>query len=364
MGKYTEKLNLYLTDTTPTADGGFVDGNDVLNFDRDFNDNFQKIDDAVAGLDNASLKKDLSNLPVASEDYIRAVTDGRYTPVDLTVKHATEIANNHAGDAWAWIASRIRSANFSGIHVGDYIPVKLTGGTIGGAVTIPANQQHYMQVAGIDTYYKCGDTEIPHHIDFIALNTIEACSMWNEGNTSNGTSAEKNPFRASRIFAICNGVNNYSTSAQGSLKHGLNCSSGGILQMLPASCRNVLIEKRMWAEELYNASQQIFQPSGHGWINIGKVWIPHEVEVCGYQPNSYSRSGDNLTRGTTKMYPLFRYQNREKTGANTGARSHYWLTSPSGYSATNVANVRANGGVDQNNATYTTISVCFGFRVA
>ena len=42
MGKYTEKLNLYLTDTTPTADGGFVDGNDVLNFDRDFNDNFQK----------------------------------------------------------------------------------------------------------------------------------------------------------------------------------------------------------------------------------------------------------------------------------------------------------------------------------
>lgn len=360
MGNSTDYLNLYLTNMDE-------DGNDTFDFDRDLNQNFLKIDNSVGNLNKISLMKDLSNLPVASEDYIRAVTDGVYTPVDLSVKHAEEIATNHDGDVWAWAKSRIQSANFSGIHIGDYIPVKLTGGTIGGTVTIPANQQHYMQVAGIDTYYRSGDTEIPHHIDFISLNTIEACCMWNEGNTNNGTSAEKNPFKSSRIYAVCNGVNNYSTSAQGSLKHGLNCSSGGILQMLPSACQNVLIQKRTWSEEQYNASSQVNYPTGYAWRDMGKIWIPHEVEICGYQPNSYNRGEagtlDNLTRNLSKMYPLFRYQTRVKTGANTGARSNYWLCCPSGLASTDVCYVTAGGHVANYVATYTACSVCFGFRI-
>jgi len=361
MGSSTTNLNLYLTDMDK-------DGNDSFDFDRDLNQNFTKIDTAFGTLSIDSLKKDLSNLPVSSEDYIRAVTDGVYPPVDLTVKHTAEIASDFAGDEWAWIQSRIQSANWSGIHIGDYIPVQLSGGTIGGAVTIATNQQHYMQVAGIDTYYRSGDTEIPHHIDFIALNTIETCSIWNGGNTNNGTSSEKNPFKSSRIYAICNGVNNYSTSAQGSLAHGLNCSSGGILQMLPTACQNVLIQKRTWSEEQYNSSSQINYPSGYGWRDMGKIWIPHEVEICGYQPNSYNRNKDggnidNLTRNLTKMYPLFRYQTRVKTGADTGARSNYWLCCPSGRASTNVCFVHADGVVNQSTATTTTVSVCFGFRI-
>lgn len=361
MGTTTEKLNLYLTDME-------TDGNDSFDFDRDLNQNFEKIDNAFDDLDKNSLKKDLSNLPIESEDYIRAVTDGLYTPVDLTIKHASEINSGFGGDAWAWIKSRIQSANYSGIHIGDYIPVSLSGGTIGGVVTIPENQQHFMQVAGIDTYYNSGDTPIPHHIDFIALNTIEATCIWNEGNTNNGTSAEKNPFKSSRIYAVCNGVNNYSTSAQGSLKHGLNCSSGGILQMLPANCRNVLIEKRTWSEEQYDGSKQVNYPTGHGWRDMGKIWIPHEVEICGYQPNSYNRNKDggnldNLTRNLSKMYPLFRQQTRVKTGANTNARSNYWLCCPSGVASTHVCLVDASGGVTNFSATPTDISVCFGFRI-
>ena len=294
--------------------------------------------------------------------------DGTYEGLDLTQVHADEIQNDYNGDAWAWIQARIRAVNFEGIHIGDYIPVTLRGGTIGGTYTITANQQHKMQVAGIDTYYNSGDEPIPHHIDFISLETLETNFIWNEGNTNNGTSSEQNPYRSSRLFAILNGVNNYSTSAQGNLKHGLNCASGGILQMLPSNCQSVLIEKRMWYELQYNSSAQTVQPTGNQWGSYGKLWLPHEVEICGYQPNSYNRGEagniDNLTRNLSKMYPLFRQQTRVKTGADTHGRSNYWLCCPSGNAASHVCGVYGDGPMGNPAATYTYISACFGFRVA
>ena len=294
--------------------------------------------------------------------------DGLYEGVDLTQVHAKEIQDDYNGDEWSWIQARIQAANFEGIHIGDYIPVTLAGGTIGGVFNIPSNQQHKMQVAGIDTYYNSGDTPIPHHIDFISLNTVGTTSIWNEGNTNNGTSAEKNPWKSSRIYAICNGVNNYSTSAQGGLKHGLNCSSGGILQMLPSTCRSVLIEKRSWQEEQYDVNKQVNYPTGFKWHDMGKIWVPHEVEICGYQPNSYNRNNDNgnldnLTRNLSKMYPLFRQQTRVKLSAIDGTRSNYWLCCPSGHAPSNVCNVYGDGVMGSNTATNTIISLCFGFRI-
>lgn len=368
MGTYSTNLNLYKTNME-------TDTNDTFSFKRDLDDNWDKIDNAfgtlngtVSDLSNNSATKNLDNLPDSAVDMIRACSDGLYTPVDLSVKHSAEIEASYNGNVWAWIKTRIQAGNFSGIHIGDYIPVTLTGGTIGGAVTIPANQQHKMQVAGIDTYYNSGDEPIPHHIDFVSMNTIGATCMWNEGNTNNGTSAEKNPWKSSRIYAVCNGVNNYSTSAQGSLKHGLNCASGGILQMLPTACQNVLIQKRNWQEEQYDGSKQVNSPTGYKWHDMGKIWIPHEVEICGYQPNSYNRNNDNanldnLTRNLSKMYPLFRQQTRVKTSAIDGARSNYWLCCPSGYAPSPVCNVNADGTVTNNGATATFISVCFGFRI-
>ena len=107
---YTENLDLFITDMEN-------DGDDFFDFDRDLNENFEKIDEL------------LSNISDEAIDYIRAVTDGLYTPVDLSVKHADEINTDYDRDVWAWIKARIQAANYSGIHIGDYIPVTLTGGT-------------------------------------------------------------------------------------------------------------------------------------------------------------------------------------------------------------------------------------------
>lgn len=293
--------------------------------------------------------------------------DGLYEGVDLTVKHAEEINSQHSGDPWAWIHSRIQAQNFDGIHIGDYIPMKLSGGTIGGSIVIPANQEHKMQVAGIDTYYNSGDTPIPHHIDFLSLETIGVNSAWNDDNTNNGTAAEPNPWKSSKIYAICNGVNNYTTAAQGNLKHGMNCSSGGIYQMIPEQARNHIIQKRVYVEEQYNATAQTAQPTGRKWTDGGYVFIPHEVEVCGYQANSYNRSEasntDNSTRNLTKMYPLFRQQTRVKLAAGTQTVSSYWLCCPSG-NASQVCNVNGYGCMHQSIAKGEGCSFCFGFRVS
>jgi hypothetical protein len=64
-----------------------------------------------------------SELPGWSNTNINLANDRLYEGVDLSVKFAAEIAGYSS--VWAWIQARIQSANFTGIHVGDYIPVSL-----------------------------------------------------------------------------------------------------------------------------------------------------------------------------------------------------------------------------------------------
>ena len=86
------------------------------------------------------------------------VTDRIYTPVNLKTKFASEInAAPYNGDEWAWIKARITANNFQGIHVGDFIPVVLAAGSVGADYTI-AQRTLNCAVAGIDTYYRYGDT--------------------------------------------------------------------------------------------------------------------------------------------------------------------------------------------------------------
>ena len=147
----------------------------------------------IAGKGN----KDLSNLTDTGVDLIRCVTDGVYEPVNLVEKFADEIAEYSS--EWTLIQARIQAADFTGIHIGDYIPVTLTDGSIGSDYEITEGQVHNMQVAGIDTYYNSGDSDyiILHHIDFISMNTIGEYILFNGGASSNGTASEPNPWLAS-----------------------------------------------------------------------------------------------------------------------------------------------------------------------
>ena len=362
MPKTTSNLNLYEYDTD-------TDGKLKMNLNDCLNDNWDILDAAVGNLQDNSADINLSNLTDTGVDLIRCVTDGVYEPVNLTEKFADEIANYSS--EWTWIQARIQAADFTGIHIGDFIPVPLTGGAIGSDYEITEGQVHNMQVAGIDMYYNSGDEgyTIPHHIDFISMNTIGEYILFNGGASNNGTASEPNPWLASGVYAVLNGVNNYTTSAYNSLAHGYNASStGGVLQMLPDDLQEVIITKRTWAEEQYSSSALVNYPTGYGWKDYGYLWAPHEVEVCGYQPDSYNRGEgstlDNITRGLTKMYPLYRYSTWGRTSAddNSTAQS-YWLCVPSGCAVKWICGVTASGRMDQIEVTNSAASICFGFRI-
>ena len=80
------------------------------------------------------------DLEATNEELARAMSDNDrlYAGRDLTVVFALEIAKY--SDAWAWIKARIKAHNINGIHVADYIPIRMNGQPV----------KH--RVAGIATY--------------------------------------------------------------------------------------------------------------------------------------------------------------------------------------------------------------------
>ena len=102
-------------------------------------------------------------------------TDQCYPGMDLSLKFAEEIKGYTS--VWTWIQARIKAGNFYGIHVGDYIPFNCTNSAKTRIVAV---------VAGIDTYYKYGDQQVGHHIDFISKDLWPTYIQYNLANFNNG----------------------------------------------------------------------------------------------------------------------------------------------------------------------------------
>ena len=272
------------------------------------------------------------------------ICDRIHTPVNLKTKFASEInAAPYNGDEWAWIKARITANNFKGIHVGDFIPVVLAAGSVGADYTITQKTLN-CAVAGIDTYYRYGDSEVGHHIDFISTGTIGTNIPWNPANNNNGTADEKNPWLASKIYAALNGVDNYSTNAYNSVAHGYDASAGGVFQLLPASLKTQIIEKRLYIPERYSNSGLLTDATGAKWADYGKLWLPTEQEVYGCIINSAeSNSGRNWAAiGTPVQYPIFAGTAGDRNKKLCG-RANWWLSSVSGGSSSLACLVNSGG---------------------
>lgn len=227
-----------------------------------------------------------------------------YTGRNLVNIFADEIANY--ANVWAWIKNRITNANWSGLYVGDYIPVTMNAGTVGG---ISINSKTFQcQIAGIDTYYAPNYPSIyKHHIDFISREVTSATAEWNPTASNNGTADNNYPWLASNIYAWLNGVNNYTTNAYDNMAHGGDYSSGGILQLLPTELTNLIVTKNTILEKRYSNSGALSYSTSYGSTNMGKLWLPTEIEVYGTQIYSIPDKGSNnggMAKSETQ-YPLF-----------------------------------------------------------
>ena len=287
--------------------------------------------------------------------------DRMYEGVNLETKFATEIAA--AGNVYAWLNNRKNAGNFEGIHVGDYFSVSLSAGTVAGYSI--AAQTFKCRIVGINTYKSCADTNIGNMLYVISDEVINTAIKWNPTDNNNGTASQNKPWLASAAYAVLNGVNNYTTSAYGNAAHGANASAKGILQLLPSTLQSVLKQKRNLLDNRYSSSGLLTGSTGWDWTDMGKLWLPNEVEVygCGIRSNLSQTSGFWFPEaGLSIQFPWFANNCEHRVKRNSsGARCSWWLSAPASNNTTNVCYVNSYGDASSISATLSSIflPLCF-----
>ena len=358
--------------------------------------------------DRAKINNGESN-PILSIDF-----DRYYEGQDLTVKWADEIAASpYNGDAWAWIRARIRAGNYLGIHTKDYIPFKTAN-----------NVNLKAEIAGINTYKNYGDTAVGNHIDFICRELWPTNHVFNKVNYNNGliptetvvsdgsateytltkamyaidnikigsdtlTGYTYDPATQKITFTTAPAAGNMVVTGTGSehpwlvsdLYHYVNSLAGhvpngtganpalaqvdytadGIYFQLPTALKNVIVEKRAYLPKRYSASGLLNDDNAGGWANIGKLWLPSEVEV--YGAPCWGGKGGYSTMGNNVQYPIF-MGNMNRLKYKSGSRYNWWLVSSWTGNSTTVCNVGTNGLANNANASNTAVAAPVCFRVS
>jgi len=281
-------------------------------------------------------------------DAVRDVPGDPYTGIDLTVKFATEITAA-GGNPWAWIKSRITNGDFTGIHVGDYIPFTCTN---------QAATQLQARIIGINTYKNYCSTAVGNHIDFWA-------GLWptkkpiNPANYNNGTSISDHPWLASDAYLYANSLSGQvpSTAAANPTLAAKDYTSDGIYYYMPTALKNVIVEKRLMLPRRYTAGSLLTDDNNWGWASCGKVWFPTEVEVYG-APMWSGKSG--YSNGGSVQYPFFaNSMNRLAFG-----RALWWLLSAYAGNSSYWCCIADYGPANLNAASATNVAAPVCFRIS
>ncbi|MBQ6554128.1 MAG: hypothetical protein IJL89_02740 [Firmicutes bacterium] len=238
-------------------------------------------------------------------------------------------------ESWASLNGRIRAGDFTGLHIGDYKTITLTTGEV-----------VIMELAGVDQYYECGDSKIGHHADFISRDCLAGGRRMNEANNNNGTEAEKNPWLASELYQV------------------LNDETTGIYAKLPSDLKPYIITKRALLEERYSSAGSVAADTGWAWKNMGKLWLPTEVEVFGH--HTWSEPGYGTGGGGCNLqYPIFAGGAKHiiKGDGNGGSRCTWWEASAYRTSAATFCYVAYYGGAYGHDASNAGIRAPLCFRI-
>lgn len=329
-----------------------------------------------------------------------------YPGVDLTQKFAAEIAE--AGNPWAWIHGRTQVENFEGIHVGDYIPLVANSNNFKASImgintykgygdTAVGNHIDFMSdklwhvaarqnpvlwnngLIPVETITADGtqaEWTLTKQMDEIASVKQGGVDLtgWSYENTTyklkfeeapaagsitvTGTGSE-HPYLASEMYLFLNSLtghvaNSTDTPPSTAVKR-FDYSESGIYHYLPDDLKAVIVEKRLYLEKRYNASSKLSSSNSGAFANLGKLWLPTEIEVFG----APVWGGTGFSECGSLQYPLFRFAGnrvKEKAGAS---KARWWLlttdTANSGFCC-----VEADGYMSHNYASYTMgVPICF-----
>lgn len=272
-----------------------------------------------------------------------------YQGVDLTSKFANEIKSY--SDEWEWIKARITSGNYSGLRVGDYIPITCNNG-----------YELNAQIAGINTYKGYGDQEVGNHIDFICKELWDDFHVINKVDYNNGNANNPSPFLASDLNYFLNSMSGTVPNSESdpSVTIDVDYTTDGVLYYLPDKLKNQITTKRIIMPSRYTAGQVLTNDNSWAWQSTGKLWIPSEVEVAG--TSVWGNSGCGM--GGFVQYPIFACNmNRVKMRCASKDRCNWWLLSAAADKSTHLSIVDSNGTYDNASASYTLVATPVCFRV-
>jgi hypothetical protein len=287
-----------------------------------------------------------------------------YQGIDLTLRFAGEISHFN-NDPWAWIQTRIRSGDYEGINVGDWIPFVSEG------------NNYQAEIAGINTYTEYGrnitgesaNYQVPNHIDFITRDCNPTPFIMNRANYNNGTSVSPNPWTASELFARSNNLQMDVPStdiANGLPLINVDFREIGIFNTLPITLQNVIVQKRQYVPRRYTANTLLHEDNGGDWNNVGYLWLPTEIEVYGCRHwSGVSSPNQGWSSSGSQQYPIFaNNMKRIKHAGIGGARTNWFTSVPRGGNSASFVSVSTFGDASSNNASNIAIRIPLCFRIA
>ena len=247
---------------------------------------------------------------VNSAEYNRLSIVGKYGGQNLAKLLAGEMTGGKS--VFDALHSRVASANFTGLRVGDYMDVTLVS-----ASAVTSQQSVRFVLAHIDPYYQCGDTSKGHHLAFVASAPIAVAAgvtgvqngsyiQWNTTNTNQGTAEEKHPYLVSNL-------RKWEDSFESCLPEGLS---------------KYLLTQRVLLEERYGSSGNLTESGGWSWADLGKVFSLSEMEVYGCPV--WGTKGYSV--GFDCQWDFF----RDTSHRLNGSRFPWWLRSVVGGSSSAV----------------------------
>lgn len=339
--------------------------------------------------------------------------DRLYEGTNLAEKFKDEIANY--SDIWQWIKARIKAGNYAGIHVNDFIRWQTTDkkwieSRIAGINTykryghqaVPDHIDfiskdlwptlHVMQpvnynngvipienlsgdgtktafvltneMAGIASVTIGGTatTAYTYDVDTHTIAFTDAPTAGTNNIVVTGTGSEY-PWLASDLYLYVNSFKGHvagGTSKTSPVKL-VDYTKDGIWSKLPETLKAVIVTKRAMLPKRYSTSGVLSNNNDWGWQDMGKLWIPSEVEVygCGVWANNA------LDKGGFVQYPIFNCNMRRVKGlGDGGGRYHWWLISAAAGNTSNFCIVNATGYASTNVASNTWVGLPVCFRIA
>lgn len=284
-------------------------------------------------------------------DYDKFFAYPRYTYDGVNIKDKFKGEMDYT-EPWIWVQQRLAARDISGLHIKDFFEVTAGGNLL------------QMQIADINHDLGFMDTEITaFHIDFISKDLWPELHVWNKVNYNNGIAAEANPWLCSDLKAWLNSekgeVPNEDKASPQTVS--VDYSATGVFDKLPVSLQSIIVERRNLEPTRYTAGQLLTDDAGFEWKNIGKLWVPNEIEVYSFIVWG-TRSGYNC--GSSHQFPMFLDgRNRIKHLGTVGNRCTWWLRSALSNSSTSAASVGA-GASSYNAAWSNSVGAPVCFRIS